>query len=159
MNPPTDQRVTRALMLVVDVGFVVYWLLIAGSVLPAATMFPEYDDARVQAWNWSFLPLDLAASVTGLVSLALWRRGRDAGKLLMAVSLTLTLCAGLMAVAYWTFRGQFDLTWWAPNLFLIAFPLLALRHLVRPSPADAPSRAAHHALAGPRPHDEPVTGP
>jgi hypothetical protein len=128
-TPPDPLCGTKMVMLLIDLGFLAYWLLIAGSVLPAAIMFPEYDDARVQAWNWSFLPLDLAASGTGLLSLALLRRRPATGLLLMTVSLTLTFCAGLMAIGYWTLRAQFDLSWWAPNLLLMIFPVAGVLRL------------------------------
>jgi hypothetical protein len=31
----------------------------------------------------------------------------------------LMLCAGLMAVSYWTITGDFDPTWWGMNIWLI----------------------------------------
>ncbi|MCB9588029.1 MAG: DUF5360 family protein [Polyangiaceae bacterium] len=34
--------------------------------VPADWLFRDYTDPNIVAWNWSFLPLDLLASVTGL---------------------------------------------------------------------------------------------
>jgi hypothetical protein len=47
----------------------------------------------------------------------------------MLVSLTLTSTAGLMALAYWALRGEFDIAWWGPNLFLMLYPIPALAWL------------------------------
>lgn len=84
------------------------------------------------ARNWSFLPLDLLVSATGITSVAL-RRRRTRGwhpLMLVSLSLSLTATAGLMALAYWTLRGEFDPQWWAPNLFLLLYPVPALAWLM-----------------------------
>lgn len=60
----TDELVLRRtawLMLVTDVGFLVYWTLIATKALPPNQMYASYDVPAVAAWNWSFLPLDVLA--------------------------------------------------------------------------------------------------
>ena len=51
---------------------------------------------------------------------------------LALVSLTLTSCSGLMAVCFWTFRGDFDPGWWLPNLFLLIYPLWFIDNIYRP---------------------------
>ncbi len=44
----------------------------------------------------------------------------------------LTFCSGLMAVAFWTLRGDFDPAWWAPNLFfLLIYPLFFLPRFLK----------------------------
>lgn len=123
-------RLTTFAMVVTDVGFILYWALIAAGVLPAEVMFEDYADPQVSAWNWSFLPLDLAASLTGLLAVRALRRGAPAGPAL-ALSLGLTATAGGLAVAYWVQLGQLDPGWLLPNLALLLFPLPLLARLVR----------------------------
>ncbi|MEV6430562.1 DUF5360 family protein [Nocardia sp. NPDC051463] len=38
----------------------------------------------------------------------------------------MTSTAGLQAIAFWALRGDFSLTSWIPNLFLLLFPIPAL---------------------------------
>jgi hypothetical protein len=77
-------------------------------------------------WNWSFFPLDIAASITGFVDL------RKSGSYsLLFISLTLTMTAGGMAIAFWAFQGFFDPTWWIPNLLLFVFGLVGLVRVSR----------------------------
>jgi hypothetical protein len=47
------------------------------------------------------------------------------------ISSVLTSCSGLQAVAFWALRGDFDVIWWAPNLFLLLYPLVFLPVVVR----------------------------
>jgi hypothetical protein len=122
-------RITLPLMIATDVGFIVYWILVATDVLPADQMFAEYTDPRVVAWNWSFLPLDIAASLTGLAAARAVRARAATATPRLVLSLALTSMAGAMALVYWALRGQFDLSWWLPNIFLFAFPLPLLSRL------------------------------
>ena len=46
------------------------------------------------------------------------------------MSLSLTFCAGLMAISFWAIRGDFDPTWWGVNLALMIWPLFYLRGLI-----------------------------
>jgi hypothetical protein len=124
-------RITAWLMLVTDVGFIVYWLLIVTRALPPELMFDDYEVPAVAAWNWSFLPLDVAISVTGLLALRALRRGRASARVLLPVSLTLTSVSGGMALAFWAIAGDFDIAWWAPNASLLIFPIPLLVHLAR----------------------------
>lgn len=123
-------RLTVRAMVVADAGFLAYWLLAGLRLVPAQVMFAEYADPRVVAWNWSFLPLDLSASLTGLAAARALRRGSPAGTALLAVSLALTATAGGLAVTYWVLRGQLDPWWLAPNLALLACPLPQLVRLL-----------------------------
>ncbi|MEV7013113.1 DUF5360 family protein [Streptosporangium sp. NPDC051022] len=121
--------VTKALMLVTDVGFLVYFSVTGLGLIPPELAFADYADPLMVSWNWSFLWIDLPAAATGLTSLLLARGGvRDASQL-MLVSLVLTSASGLMAVAFWTLRGDFSLVWWIPNLYLLLFPLPAIARL------------------------------
>jgi hypothetical protein len=36
-----------------------------------------------------------------------------------------------MAIGYWAIRGQFTITWWLPNMFLLVSPLPALARWLR----------------------------
>jgi hypothetical protein len=120
-------------MAATDLGFLAYWAITFLHVLPATWLFKDYDNPILQAWNWSFLPLDLAISASGLGALWLVRRGDARGLPLALVSLTFTVCSGLMAVAFWTLRRDFDPAWWVPNLFLLLYPLPFLPRLLRES--------------------------
>jgi Family of unknown function (DUF5360) len=126
-------RSLRIVMLATDLGFIFYWAITAfvafGFVsVSAEWLFKDYHDANIVAWNWSFMPLDLLASLSGIW--AVWRSqsGRSWRSLALA-SMTLTFCAGFMALSFWTFQGSFDLSWWLPNLFLMLWPLFFARHL------------------------------
>tara|TARA_R110002110_G_scaffold111174_2_gene276898 strand:- start:5188 stop:5634 length:447 start_codon:yes stop_codon:yes gene_type:complete len=125
-----------ALLLFTDIGFLLYWSVTALHVagvfhLPPEYLFKNYNNPLVFAWNWSFMPLDVALSLAGLAGMSLWRRGHPAARSLVAFSLALTFCAGLMAIAFWTITGDFDLGWWLPNLFLLVWPLIYLLKLAR----------------------------
>ncbi|MFZ4600988.1 MAG: DUF5360 family protein [Caulobacterales bacterium] len=134
-GPGRPPRGLAPLLAVTDVGFIVYWsvtgLAAAGVVqIPAAYLYKGYHDPMLVAWNWSFAPLDLAASFFGLAALAALRAGR-AWRGLAIASLAFTSVAGGMAIAFWALSGDFDLGWWAPNLVLFAWPWLYLPSLMR----------------------------
>ena len=120
----------RGLMLATDVGFLLYWVLTLGHVLPPACLFRDYAHPTMAAWNLSFLPLDLVVSATGFASIALLRRCPASARTLLVVSLVGTSVSGLQALAFWTLRHDFDLGWWIPNLFLLVWPLPFLARLV-----------------------------
>lgn len=120
------RRPLFAFMLATDLGFLVYWVVTALHVLPDAWLFKDYDQPVLQSWNWSFLALDLFISFTGLAAVALWRRKDSRAEPLALMSLTLTSTSGLMAVAFWALRRDFDPAWWGPNLFLLLYPLAFL---------------------------------
>ncbi|MEV6398759.1 DUF5360 family protein [Streptomyces sp. NPDC051907] len=141
-QPPkeTGLRLVKGAMLVTDVAFLLYWTASLLVLIPAQYAYKDYDDPVMSDWNYSFLPLDIAASATGLASLVLARGGCGAALLarrrlawrpLMLVSLTLTSTAGLQAVVFWALRGDWSLSWWIPNLFLLLFPVPAIVLLVR----------------------------
>lgn len=120
---------------VTDVLFLTYWAVAALSVagllhIPPQYMYVGYGEARVTAWNWSFLPLDLAFSVVGLLAVRAARRGDPLWRPLALISLILTQVAGLMAVGYWALMGEFDPSWFLPNLALVVWPAFFLPGLV-----------------------------
>jgi len=129
-----DRRLAWALG-VTDVLFLAYWTVagaaVAGAInLPPSLMYADYANPRVAAWNWSFLPIDLAFSVFGLLAVHASRRDDPLWRPLALISLVLTQVAGLMAVGYWTLLGEFDLSWFLPNLALVVWPLAFLPRLV-----------------------------
>ena len=123
-------------MFFTDIGMLIYWsitgLMALGIAdIPSDWLFKDYYDPRVIAWNWSFFPLDILLSLTGLWSLRLERREVSSWRIWSAISMTLTVCAGLMAISYWVILKDFDLSWWGPNLFLMLWPLPFLYALGR----------------------------
>lgn len=115
---------------VVDIGFILYWLITLLHLIPEEFLFKDYENEILSAWNWSFLPIDLAISFTGLLSIWLWKNDYQAWKSTAVISLALTFCSGLMAISFWVLRNDFDVAWWIPNLFLMNYPLFFLPALV-----------------------------
>ena len=125
----------RPFLLATDIGFLLYWgvslLVLAGvPLVPESWLFRDYHDPIVNAWNWSFFPLDMLLSGCGLLALRRHARGEE-WESLAAFSLALTFCAGFMAISFWTIRLDFDPTWWGANLFLTIWPLFFLARLAR----------------------------
>jgi hypothetical protein len=116
----------KTMFVIVDLGFIAYWVCAGLQLFPQDYLFKDYDNPILQAWNASFLPLDLLVSATGLSCVWCHSRGSALWQPVALVSLTLTLCSGLQAVAFWALRGDFDPVWWAPNLFLLLYPLFFL---------------------------------
>jgi hypothetical protein len=123
-------RSLKPFFLVTDLGFILYWLITLLGLIPAAYLFKDYHNPLLVTWNWSFLPLDLLVSASGLGSLALERRGDPRWRGLALVSLVLTACSGLQALAFWSLRADFDLAWWVPNLYLLIYPFAFIPRLL-----------------------------
>lgn len=128
-------RALRWLFLVTDFSFILYWSATALAALhvialPTEWMFRNHDDPVMVAWNWSFLPLDLAASAFGLLAVRAERAGAP-WRGTAIVSLVLTSCAGLMAISFWAVAGDFEPSWWGPNLFLLIWPWFFLPGVIR----------------------------
>jgi hypothetical protein len=123
-------RTMKILMFVTDIGFVLYWLITIFHLIPAEMLFRDYTNPILVHWNWSFLPLDLAISATGLTALWLYRKQSSLWRTLTVMSLTLTSVSGLQAIAFWVFAQDFNMMWWLPNLFLLLYPLVFLPKLV-----------------------------
>ncbi len=138
---PSLSRTLRWNLLITDIGFLAYWLITALSVLPTAWLFKDYQNIILVAWNWSFAPIDLLASGLGLTALITSKQGSHTWRQFALISVTLTFCAGLMALAFWTLRRDFDPWWWLPNLYLTVWPLCVVRQLVC---FDKPDPALHH---------------
>lgn len=124
-------RALKPFLLFTDIGFIVYWLITALRLIPAQYLFNDYTNPILVAWNWSFLPLDLLISATGLSSLYLAQRGDRRWRDLALISLVLTFCSGLMALVFWALRADYDPSWWVPNLYLLLYPLAFLPSMLR----------------------------
>lgn len=136
LMPPRGLRLS---MIVMDGGMALYWAVAALACvgvlkLPATAMYAGYGQPMIDAWNWSFAPLDIGFSVLGLISVALVRRGDPRWLTLAIVSLALAFCAGLMAISFWSLTGDFNPGWWLPNLLLMLVPGFWLLRLVRTKP-------------------------
>lgn len=116
-------KVQKAIVWVIDIGFIAYWSLIIFRALPPEVMFEGYELREVQAWNWSFFPLDILAAITGIIGQTTKRLNSS---VFLVISLVLTSVAGGLALAYWAVLGYFEILWWLPNLVLLLFPLWPL---------------------------------
>ena len=114
---------TKLLLTITEGGMILYWIfasLVALDVILVSpeTMYSDYENPTVVAWNWSFFPLDVTFSVAGLYG----RYGKVSGSrqaVLSTFSLSLMFCAGLMAISFWIVVGSFDPFWWGVNLWLM----------------------------------------
>jgi hypothetical protein len=98
-------RGLKTSLLITDVGLLAYWALTALAAagilrVPAEYLYSNYQNPLVVAWNWSFMPLDVLLSLAGIAAVSMQRRGNTAWRSLAIVSLSLTMCAGLMAISF-----------------------------------------------------------
>jgi hypothetical protein len=114
---------------VVDIGFIIYWTITYLHLLPQELLYKDYTNSILVDWNWSFFPIDMLISTSGLNAIRLFRKGSNTWVFFALVSLFLTMSSGLMAISFWTFHRDFDLGWWLPNLFLLIYPVFYLRNL------------------------------
>ena len=121
--------------LLVDLGFILYWLVTALHLIPEEYLYNDYKNPLLVSWNWSFFSIDIVVSLTGLYSLYLRSRQNTSWQPFAFISLVLTTASGLMAVSFWTITGDFDPVWWAPNLFLLLYPIYFLRIMIENYPS------------------------
>jgi hypothetical protein len=119
-----------------DVAFMVYWSIAILECLglisiPSDWLYAHAHDPRVVAWNWSFFPLDIAFSITGLWAVHAASQGNPIWRPLALISLILTIVAGGMACGYWLLLGEVDAVWFGMNAVLVIWPLVFLPALVR----------------------------
>lgn len=124
-------KTLKFFFVVTDTGFILYWLVTLLHLIPQELLFKDYTNPILVAWNWSFLPLDLMISLSGFTSLYLYNRGQAAWRQVALISLVLTFCSGLQAIAFFVLRSDFDPTWWIPNLYLLLYPLPFLAGILR----------------------------
>ncbi len=121
----------KPFFLITDIGFILYWLVTALHLIPESWAFKDYTNPILVAWNWSFFPLDMCISATGLSSIYLYGKKNQLWKKLSLISLVLTFCSGLQAIAFWALRLDFDISWWSVNLYLLVYPLFFIGRVVK----------------------------
>lgn len=132
---------------ITDLAFLAYWLAssleVAGILhVPPSWMYADFDHPQVIAWNWSFLPIDLGFSVLGLAAVITARRDNPVWRPLALLSLAFTVTAGLMAVSYWVLLGEFNPSWFLPNLLIAVWPLFYAPGLIVEIACGEAARAA-----------------
>ena len=85
--------------LITDLGMLLYWSITAAHLIPPVYLYSDYTNPILVDWNWSFFPLDMLISATGLLSLYRQRDGKP-WKQIALLSLALTSCSGLQAIAF-----------------------------------------------------------
>lgn len=121
----------KPFFLVTDIGFIIYWIVTFFNLIPKSWAFKDYDNSIIIAWNWSFFPLDILISITGLSSLYLYNKNKEVWKTFALISLILTFCSGLQAIAFWVYSHDYDITWWVMNLYLMIYPLFFLKMFMK----------------------------
>jgi len=94
------RKTIGVLLTITESGMILDWALAIAMALgilsiPRAWMYSNHNDPTVVAWNWSFLPTDVRFAVTGLTT----RFSTRLPGQFAYISLTLMLCAGLMALS------------------------------------------------------------
>ena len=120
----------RTATTITELAMLAYWVLAGALVLKLisidpALMYSDYENPLVIAWNWSFFPIDVAFAFAGLSA----RFGTFAEQTkfkLRTIGSVLMICAGVMAVSFWTITGDFNITWRGVNLWLIVLGMTNL---------------------------------
>lgn len=124
------RAIFKPLLVIVDAGLLLYWSMVVADVFPEELRFRDYSNEVVQAWNWSFFPLDITAALFVFLGAYLTKRKVGAGDLVLMFGLTLTFCAGFMAISFWAYYGDFELFWWGANSVLMVVPLLVFGSMI-----------------------------
>ncbi|GAB08617.1 hypothetical protein GOARA_013_00610 [Gordonia araii NBRC 100433] len=109
-------KTRKALLVITDIGLIVYWALTALGIISVG------NGEWINAWNWSFFPLDLLAIIAGLMWSLLPKKHRWATPM-YATALAFTHAAGLMAISFFVLYGTWDASWWLVNLWLALMPI------------------------------------
>lgn len=120
----------KGFFLITDIGFMFYWFITLFHLIPQNLLFKDYTNSILVAWNWSFLTLDMSISITGFLSLYLYSKRNVLWRKFSLISLVLTFCSGLQAISFWTIRCDFDLLWWAFNLYLMIYPIFFIKGIL-----------------------------
>lgn len=121
----------KPFFLVTDIGFILYWIATYFHIIPDSWAFKDYNNPIMVDWNWSFFSLDILISITGLTSLYLYKQNNLSWRPMALVSLVLTFCSGLQAIAFWAFANDFDIYWWGFNLYLMIYPLFFIKAVMK----------------------------
>lgn len=121
---------------ITEVLMILYWILAAALVMnliyiDPELMYSDYQNPLVVAWNWSFFPIDIAFALIGLFA-KFGKLGTRLRTKLEITAASLMTCAGLMAISFWLITGDFNVSWWAVNLWLMG---LGVANLIK---ADLP---------------------
>jgi hypothetical protein len=114
---------------IVDIAFIIYWVITYFHLLTPELLYKDYTNQILVDWNWSFFPIDMLISLSGLSSIRLFKNKSKEWVLFALGSLFLTMCSGLMAISFWVYHHDFDLGWWIPNLFLLVYPIFYLKKI------------------------------
>jgi hypothetical protein len=68
--------------LFVDLSFIAYWTITALHLIPAEYLYNDYTNPILVNWNWSFFPLDIGVSATGLYSVYLANQRQEKWRIL-----------------------------------------------------------------------------
>lgn len=151
---PGMPRSLAIALTVTDVAFLIYWSVAALHALDVVQISQDWlyanaNDPRVVAWNWSFFPLDVAFSLTGLAAVRCARCDASMWRPLALISLILTMVAGGMAVSYWALLAEFDPFWMGANALLLLWPIPFLGGLVKTLSRAGSTLAGEAAKDGP----------
>ena len=124
-------KTLKYFFLFVDIGFILYWVITLFHLIPDEFLFNDYKNSILVNWNWSFFPLDILVSATGIYSVYLHSKGKSNWMFYALFSLIFTSISGLQAIAYWVFAKDFDLSWWLPNLFLLIYPIFFIPTIIQ----------------------------
>lgn len=124
-------RILKYFFLTIDLGFIAYWAITALHLIPDEYLYNDYTNLILLNWNWSFFPLDILVSATGLYSLFLYKKNNSKWQIFALISLVLTSVSGLQAISYWILAKETDLTWWIPNLILLFYPLFFIPSFIK----------------------------
>ena len=94
-------KILKYFFFVVDFGFIFYWMITALNLIPDEYLYNDYTNPVLVNWNWSFFPLDILISITGLCSIYMYNKGNKKWERLALISLVLTSVSGLQAVSFW----------------------------------------------------------
>ena len=139
----------RFLTTATEIAMLLYWVLAGALALDLVSidpslMYSNYQEPLVLAWNWSFFPIDVAFAITGLVARFRVKQGQFRFKL-EVIAAVLMFCAGLMAISFWTITGDFDLTWWSMNIWLVVLGAVNLV-FVQPNSTRSPQVNGQRSL-------------
>ena len=116
-------KASKTLLILPEWALAAYWTAVILSLIPLEWQCKHYSNPIIQAWNGSFLPLDLLAVIITLSGLPLNKCGVRHGEIILTTGLTLTFTASFMAISLWVNYGS---AWWLPNITLMLIPLTVL---------------------------------